>query len=502
MASVRSSWVGGVSGATSLQTPVGALSAVTGDTIGVWFNYGSNADPTSVVDTAGNTYTQRAKVERFGSFTSFLYTCENAVGDPNLRVTLNIGFTEYPTLAVAVIQDALTSGALDALTTSGTDTAQPWELSSGVLSQADEIVFGFLGCDSGTVSSDFIESSGMTKLGQVTDSSLYWTGALAYVVVASTAARTQSWTNTAGGSNSTQIVASFRGAAAPSGITGAGGIASAAAVGAPSIGAGITAAGIPTAQAVGSPTVQASITSAGGIASAAAVGAPSIGAGITAAGIPSAAAVGQPSIGASIAGAGGIASAEAVGQPIVGGVDGIVGAGGIPSAVAVGQPAVGASIIGAGGIPSAAAVGLPIVGDEPPPAPGGGMGFEMGGDERRVRTTYRKPLLQRILEERYPRVKPKKERAQRRAKAIEVQAAELVLEEPNNEAGFAALARRWQEERPFVPPALARVDPMQLFAAQVAFRLRQQQQEAQALAILAAKRARDDEDALIALLLA
>lgn len=228
-AAVRGSSVVGGSGVTSLATS--SFTSATGDTIGVWFNYGVSTNPTSVTDNKGNTYTQRGKVSRAGGFTAFLYTCENATGGAGTIVTLNIGFTEYPTLAAVAISGVVTSSVLDVLTTDGLDTAQPWTLSSGTLTQADEIVFGFLGSDSGSSTSTFTEGSGMTKLGEVTDSALYWTGALAYVVVAATTARTQSWTSSVAGSNSTQIVASFKAAAgggpitaALTGVAGTGGV--------------------------------------------------------------------------------------------------------------------------------------------------------------------------------------------------------------------------------------------------------------------------------------
>lgn len=109
-------------------------------------------------------------------------------------------------------------------------------------------------------------------------------------------------------------------------------------------------------------SVPATISGAGGIASSAAVGAPTV------TGI----------VGADISGAGGIASSASVGVPTVGGVWSISSAGGIVSASAVGTPTVTGStgggtaeISGAGGIASAASVGTPRVtvpgatGDEP-----------------------------------------------------------------------------------------------------------------------------------------
>lgn len=148
----------------------------------------------------------------------------------------------------------------------------------------------------------------------------------------------------------------------------------------------------------------------------------------------------------------------------------------------------------------------------PGAAPAGGTGLQGGFDvdigqqpspRQRPREVYRKPILQRVLEERYPKVKPKKERAQRRAKNIELEAAALVLEKPiAGESRFAELARQWMRQGPALPPALAQVNPLDLFASQVAFRIRQQQMGDQALQMLAARRAQDEEDALIALLLA
>lgn len=130
-------------------------------------------------------------------------------------------------------------------------------------------------------------------------------------------------------------------------------------------GGGITAAGIPTAEAIGSPVVAASV-SASGIASAEAFGSASVGAIVAAAGVPTAEAFGSPSLQASIQAVGiastaalgspavsasiaaaGIATAEAFGSPVVGAVDGIAAVG-IPSAEAFGSPAVQAVLVAAG----------------------------------------------------------------------------------------------------------------------------------------------------------
>ncbi|WP_162588321.1 hypothetical protein [Variovorax sp. RA8] len=131
----------------------------------------------------------------------------------------------------------------------------------------------------------------------------------------------------------------------------------------------------------------------------------------------------------------------------------------------------------------------------PAPEPTRNAGFESG-----PRFVSFKPLLQRILEARAERrVKPAKERAAKRAKVIEVQAAELVLQHDGAEERFRELMAGWLAQRPVIPSVVAEVDPMQLFMAQVAFRIQQMQAEEQARARLAAQ---DEEEALIALLLA
>lgn len=134
---------------------------------------------------------------------------------------------------------------------------------------------------------------------------------------------------------------------------------------------------------------------------------------------------------------------------------------------------------------------------------GTGKGFEIGGgrqDRRRaIPERNFKPLLQRILEARYPRVKPPKERAAKRAKAIENQAAQLIADDPYAVQAFRDLMARWAAEGPTVPPGL---DLGALFEAQVGFRLRQMALEGLARQALHEQRARDEEDSLIALLLA
>lgn len=122
----------------------------------------------------------------------------------------------------------------------------------------------------------------------------------------------------------------------------------------------------------------------------------------------------------------------------------------------------------------------------PPVSPGGRVGgFSMGG----VRETSFKPVLQRALEARAPKVKPPKERAAKRAKAIEQKAAIAVVQglpEPD----LMVLMRDWYAQKPYIPPQAAQYEPMDLFLSQIGFRIQQMQ-------LL-----EDDEEDIIALLLA
>lgn len=123
---------------------------------------------------------------------------------------------------------------------------------------------------------------------------------------------------------------------------------------------------------------------------------------------------------------------------------------------------------------------------------GGGRnaGFVMGGASRIAREVYRKPLLQRVIETRAPKVKPPKERAAKRAKDIEVRAAQIVVSGVEGQ-GIDQLAKEWAAQRPYIPETAQQIPMEDLFLAQVAFRINQ-------LQLLQKK---DEEDAIIALLL-
>lgn len=161
-----------------------------------------------------------------------------------------------------------------------------------------------------------------------------------------------------GGAKFTLVSGEFFDAAAGGGTIVCAGIASAEAIGQPTISVQVAAAGVASAQAIGAPVVAAQVAAAG-IATAEASGQPAVSVQIAAAGIASAEAIGQPTVGSAAAtiDAAGIASAEAHGAPAV---SAQVAAAGIASAQAIGQPAIAAQIA-ATGIATSEAVGAPTI---------------------------------------------------------------------------------------------------------------------------------------------
>ena len=111
-----------------------------------------------------------------------------------------------------------------------------------------------------------------------------------------------------------------------------------------------------------------------------------------------------------------------------------------------------------------------------------------GSSTRVVRSIHRLPLVQRVLAERASRQKAASYPSRKPAKKIEIEAAELALND-GSPAQFNALLERWKAAS---PPVAAMPDPAAeaLFMAHVAERIGQLQLEQQ-----------DEEEALLALFL-
>lgn len=135
------------------------------------------------------------------------------------------------------------------------------------------------------------------------------------------------------------------------------------------------------------------------------------------------------------------------------------------------------------------------------PASTGFPGFEVDQRApRRLPERSVKPMLVRAMERRLPKVAPPKERAAKRAKVIEFEAAAALLDGATA-CDIAPLLQQWEAQRPYIPPKLEAVPTLDLFLSNVAFRVEQAQASKAAHEALQRAR-RQDEDALIAILLA
>jgi hypothetical protein len=449
--------------------PSAGINVAAGSTVVVVTTGGSGSAYTPT-DNGGNTWPGSPAVN-FDSAGARLtmWVLQNCAAKTGYQVTVASASGD----AVFTVHEVtgVLAASLDSAATASGSGAEPFTLNaaSALAQAANTVISGMLPYMSGDPVT-YAANTGYAIAAQENNNNSFYGQGVASKSVSSTAAPSVQW-DTSGATGDVFVGIIVLKEAAAGGVTGAGQIASAEAFGSPAVGATVAAAGIASAQAVG---------------------APAVGARISAAGIGSGEAIGSPAVGAAI-NAVGIASAEAFGAPVVGG-SGIFAAG-IPSAEAFGQPALAARI-NAAGITSGEVFGQPTVGT-PAPAPARLGGYELSG----AREVSFKPLMQRVLEARSAkRVKPAKERAQKRAKVIEVEAAQVALED-GAEARFRELMDSWLAQRPVMPRGL---DPQQLFLAQVAFRIQQMQAEQQARAVVERQIAAqiDEEEALIALLLA
>lgn len=237
------------------------------------------------------------------------------------------------------------------------------------------------------------------------------------------------------------------------------------------------AAGVATtSNLAGSSSAAAGLTAAAGTATAATLGAASV-----------AAASITPAAGQAVA-ADLVGSSSAPGQ-----ADIVPAAGQATTSTLASSVTVAASMVPAAGVAITATLGSNGVPETR------SMGFEMSSG--RIREVRIKPLLQRVLEARNSRrVRPQRDRAAQRAKRIEVQAAQMLLDDDATRAEFEGLLTAWRVQRPEVPENVA---PVEAFMSQVAFRIEQQGAMAEAIALMhAQQRARNDEEAIALLLLA
>lgn len=196
------------SAATSLSTS-GVSTTASGSTFVIGVR-GGGGNLTGVTDNKSNSYTQIGTTQIFNSYTSLWY-CSNGNGGAGHTATANYSASGTHIIFFAEITGAAAS-SFDQYAEEGEGSGQPHAVTTGTLSQADELVISLYGNGSTVTNEVYVCSTGYTDIDQVgdaTDGSPL--GALAYKIVASTSAVTASWVDTVyGGSGHELITATFK----------------------------------------------------------------------------------------------------------------------------------------------------------------------------------------------------------------------------------------------------------------------------------------------------
>lgn len=197
-----------VTGDATISTPAGATVYA-----GLSFDAAASVSG-SIVDVAGNTLSLVGSTQTGNGNKEALYVCENApFGSAVNNVIVNFSAAAFPSLFFGALLNVAAASLENSSVTTG--TGFPYTASTGVMSQADMIILYMLGTSTGVNPSTFTFGNGFAKIDEETDASQYWTGAIGYLVVASTASVTASAThNDTGGMTVNKTLAWFKGAGA------------------------------------------------------------------------------------------------------------------------------------------------------------------------------------------------------------------------------------------------------------------------------------------------
>ncbi|RZJ08670.1 MAG: hypothetical protein EOO54_22640, partial [Haliea sp.] len=179
----------GGSGSTTHTTSSTPFTSTSGGYAVITFAYDGSA-PTAVTDNKGNTYTL-INSGTFGGLRFWMYGCANAVGGAGHYATITTPGNGWPSMHFAMFQ-GITTSPVDIRTTFN-EFGQPWEIASGTLAQADEVVVALCAFDgTGGNGQTWSDGAGFTLAAGLGDGSNYWPSALFYKVVSSTASVTAS----------------------------------------------------------------------------------------------------------------------------------------------------------------------------------------------------------------------------------------------------------------------------------------------------------------------
>lgn len=178
-----------------------------------------NTDLT-ISDSKSNTWAQAGSDTAIGGVTGQIwYTTTNTGGASHtFTVTANTGTMASAFHVIEITGQTTGSGVYDsAATATASDAASPFTVTSGTLTQANNLAIGFIWSNGAPTT--WTAGGSFTKRSEETDDSTYWTNAVATLVTSATTAVTPSWT-TSGGANTTgNMVVAFKEAAGGGGST-------------------------------------------------------------------------------------------------------------------------------------------------------------------------------------------------------------------------------------------------------------------------------------------
>lgn len=208
--------VSAVANSASNTVTTGAVtSSASGSTFVIGVSFDAGTTVSTVGDSKSNSYTLAGTTITNGGQKIALYYSQNGTGGSSHTATVTFSGTAYPSLFFLEITGAATA-SFDVTGSATGDSTSPFGdgASTGTLSQANELIVSLIGSTNADTAITYTAGGGFTRAQQTIDGGNYWTGAIGYLVVSSTASVSGNWTISPAGTPSAGVIlAAFKEAA-------------------------------------------------------------------------------------------------------------------------------------------------------------------------------------------------------------------------------------------------------------------------------------------------
>lgn len=204
-------------GATTLTT--GSLTTTSGSLVLVGASWDSTPTFTSITDSKSNSWSIVGSELNASSHKSRVYVAHNITGGSSHTFTLTVSASAVATLFVCEFTGADTASAVDQQGRRN-DTSSPFTLAAGLTTtQANEALWSMVVGNSSSPTATHAESGlgSSTIQDEITNGSLYWTGAQATSIKSATGTFNPSWTEN-GATNAHVWLVTIKEAAAAAGV--------------------------------------------------------------------------------------------------------------------------------------------------------------------------------------------------------------------------------------------------------------------------------------------